>query len=117
MFKIRKELSAPTASCRHKYKQKVPKTEIKFQLVQLIKSGSISMEMLAFLRLNQGVKACSGTLPGDHSSDSKCKHTKEGLPLLGLQLSELVGLRPKPVSSVQVEDGPQVDGAVAAAAR
>lgn len=44
----------------------------------------------------------------------KCKHTKEVLALVRLQLRQPVGLRPQPVPRSQLEDGAQVDGVVPA---
>lgn len=45
---------------------------------------------------------------------SKCKYAKESLALVGLQLRRLVGFRPQPVASVQLEHCAQVDGVVPA---
>lgn len=45
---------------------------------------------------------------------SKCKHTKESLALVGLQLWQLVGFRPQFVSSVQLKHCAQIDGVVPA---
>lgn len=44
----------------------------------------------------------------------KCKHTKEVLALIRLQLGQPVGLRPQPVARSELEDGAQVDGVVPA---
>lgn len=45
---------------------------------------------------------------------SKCKHTKESFALVGLQLWQLVGLRPQSVSSVQLKHCTQINGVVPA---
>lgn len=45
---------------------------------------------------------------------SKCKHAEESLSVVGVQLRQLVGLRPQFVSLVQVKHCPQVNGGVPA---